>query len=107
MVGGVRLVGMTVLVRPLKIRARPIQVSPTAKILRGSTQLLVLVTGGTGFVGSHSIAALVRAGHRVRVLARSPERVSAALGPLGVGEVESASGDVTDPEAVEHALEGC
>ena len=70
-------------------------------------QLLVLVTGGTGFVGSHSIAALVRAGHRVRVLARSPEKVSAALGPLGVGEVESAGGDVTDPAAVERALEGC
>src|SRR5262249_14949268 len=31
----------------------------------------------------------------------------AALGPLGVGEVESAIGDVTDPEAVERALEGC
>src|SRR5262249_44442353 len=69
--------------------------------------MLVLVTGGTGFVGSHSIAALVRAGHHVRVLARSPGRVSDALGPLGIGDVESASGDVTDPEAVERALEGC
>jgi dihydroflavonol-4-reductase len=69
--------------------------------------LFVLVTGGTGYVGSHSIAALTRAGHRVRVLARSPEKVPAALGPLGVGAVEAAVGDVTEPAAVERALEGC
>src|SRR5262245_10200123 len=67
----------------------------------------VLVTGGTGYVGSHSIAALVAAGHRVRVLARSPERIPAALAPLGVDDVETAIGDVTDPAAVERALEGC
>src|SRR4029450_10129684 len=74
----------------------------------GCIGLLVLVTGGTGYVGSHSIAALASAGHRVRVLARSPEKV-AALGPLGVdvGGVEPAAGDVTDPAAVERALQGC
>jgi dihydroflavonol-4-reductase len=69
--------------------------------------MLVLVTGGTGYVGSHSVAALIRAGHRVRVLARSPERVIAALGPLGVDGVETVIGDVTDPTVVERALEGC
>jgi len=69
--------------------------------------LLVLVTGGTGYVGSHSVAALARSGHRIRVLARSPDRVSSALEPLGVGGVETAVGDVTDPAAVERALEGC
>src|SRR6266496_5805083 len=60
----------------------------------------VLVTGGTGYVGSHSVAALARAGQRVRVLARSPERVPAALEPLGVDGVETAIGDVTDLAAV-------
>jgi dihydroflavonol-4-reductase len=69
--------------------------------------LLVLVTGGTGYVGSHAIAALTRAGHRVRVLARSPERIPAALGPLGVDRVEATMGDVTEPAAVEDALQGC
>jgi uncharacterized protein YbjT (DUF2867 family) len=49
--------------------------------------MLVLVTGGTGYVGSHSVAALIRAGHRAGVLARSPDRVAAALAPLRV-EVE-------------------
>jgi nucleoside-diphosphate-sugar epimerase len=45
----------------------------------------VLVTGGTGFVGAHSVRALVDAGHEVRLLARAPERVRPALDPLGVG----------------------
>ena len=31
----------------------------------------VLVTGGTGFVGSHTVAALVNRGHWVRILART------------------------------------
>jgi nucleoside-diphosphate-sugar epimerase len=72
----------------------------------GATDLLILVTGGTGYVGSHAIAALARAGHRVRVLARSPDRIANALKPLGVEAVESVIGDVTDPVAVERALDG-
>lgn len=68
--------------------------------------MLVLVTGGTGYVGSHAIAALREAGHDVRVLARSPERVPATLAPLGIGDVETVGGDVTDPVAVERALDG-
>jgi nucleoside-diphosphate-sugar epimerase len=68
--------------------------------------VLVVVTGGTGYVGSHAIAALARAGHRIRLLARSPDAVPAALAPFGVGQVETVSGDVTDPVAVERALEG-
>ena len=69
--------------------------------------MLVLVTGGTGYVGSHAIAALASAGHRIRVLARAPEKIPATLGPLGVDGVETAIGDVTDPAAVARALTGC
>jgi dihydroflavonol-4-reductase len=69
----------------------------------------VLVTGATGFLGCHTVAALAGAGHKVRILARSPETVGAALGPVGVGAeaVETFAGDVTDPTAVEDALAGC
>jgi len=69
--------------------------------------MFVLVTGGTGYVGSHAVAALTKAGHQVRILARSPDRVVAALEPLGVSGVETSIGDVTDPVAVESALDGC
>ncbi len=66
----------------------------------------VLVTGGTGFIGSHTVAALVRQGHEVRLLARTPERVGSVLEPHGV-EVEIVKGDVTDHRSVNAALDGC
>jgi nucleoside-diphosphate-sugar epimerase len=71
--------------------------------------MLVLVTGGTGFVGSHSVAAIVRDGHRVRLLARDESRVRPALDPLGVdpGAVEVVAGDVADGPAVQAAVAGC
>ena len=65
----------------------------------------VVVTGGTGFIGSHTVAALVRHGHEVRVLARRPEMVARVLAPLGV-RAEAAAGDVTDPDSVAAAFEG-
>lgn len=67
----------------------------------------VLVTGGTGFIGSHTVVVLRRRGHEVRVLARRPERVGPVLAPLGAPEVEVAPGDMTDAAAVARALEGC
>jgi dihydroflavonol-4-reductase len=68
----------------------------------------VLVSGGTGYVGSHTVAALRREGHHVRVLARAPERVARALEPLGVdaAEVEVAVGDVTDRASMDAAVDG-
>lgn len=67
----------------------------------------VLVTGGTGFIGSHSVAALLSQGHQVRLLVRSRDRVARSLSPLGVAEVESVVGDVTAPRSVEEAMAGC
>lgn len=69
----------------------------------------VLVTGATGFLGCHTVAALLDAGHKVRVLTRSPESIRPALEPAGVEpeSVETLVGDVTDPTALEHAMAGC
>ena len=67
----------------------------------------VLVTGGTGFVGSHSVAALLRQGHSVRLLVRSVERIRPALAPFGIENVEAVAGDVLDRSSIERAAEGC
>lgn len=62
----------------------------------------VLVTGATGFVGSHLAEALRRRGDEVTVLARSASK-AAALTPLGVRVVP---GDLHDRSALEQAAEG-
>jgi dihydroflavonol-4-reductase len=69
----------------------------------------VLVTGGTGYVGSHTVAALRAQGHEVRLLVRDPRRVSAALTPLGVpaADLGTVVGELTDPAAGHPAVRGC
>ncbi len=63
---------------------------------------LTLVTGATGFTGSHLVHRLVADGNRVRVIARSAAKARELL-PTGVEIVE---GDIADPEIVEHAAQG-
>jgi nucleoside-diphosphate-sugar epimerase len=59
-----------------------------------------LVTGATGFVGSHLVEALRRRGDEVTALARSPDK-AATLAPLGVKVVP---GDLHDFPALERAV---
>ena len=61
-----------------------------------------LVTGATGFVGSHLVEALRRRGAEVSALARSASK-AAALTPLGVRVV---AGDLHDRGALERAMDG-
>lgn len=61
-----------------------------------------LVTGGTGFVGSHVVRALIAAGHSVRVL----HRASSKLDALADLTYETALGDITDADSLRRACEG-
>jgi nucleoside-diphosphate-sugar epimerase len=67
----------------------------------------VLVTGATGFTGSHTVRALVAAGHDVRLFARDPDKVRLVFEPHGVVPNDVVVGDMTDPDAVQRALAGC
>jgi uncharacterized protein YbjT (DUF2867 family) len=64
--------------------------------------LRVLVTGGTGFVGTHVVNALERRGHSVAVLARDPERARNRYNR----PVEVVAGNVLDPASIARAAAG-
>jgi len=67
---------------------------------------LVVVMGGSGFVGRHLAQELLSRGARLRVVSRNPER-AAALKPLGnLGQVQLLRGDVTRPDALPQLLAG-
>jgi dihydroflavonol-4-reductase len=63
----------------------------------------VLVTGGTGFVGSQLVAALVGRGDSVRVL----RRTNSGLVTLEGLPVKHAIGDILDANSVAGAADGC
>lgn len=69
--------------------------------------MLVAVTGGTGFIGSHTTAALIRAGHRVRLLVRDPVKLERVFAAHGFAIDDWLVGSVTDPVAVERLVNGC
>jgi acetylornithine/succinyldiaminopimelate/putrescine aminotransferase/nucleoside-diphosphate-sugar epimerase len=62
-----------------------------------------LVTGATGFIGSHLAERLVRDGYQVRCLVR-PTSDTASLHGL---DVELATGDLTSAHSLAQAVEGC
>jgi UDP-glucose 4-epimerase len=64
-----------------------------------------LVTGGAGFIGSHIVDALVRAGRRVRVFDNFSSGTPANLA-ASREQVELFEGDLRDRDAVRRAVEG-
>jgi nucleoside-diphosphate-sugar epimerase len=70
----------------------------------------ILVTGGTGFVGSSLALRLLGCGYRVRVLARSRHSTTSyslkTIAELESAGVEIVKGDIFDYESLETALQG-
>ena len=63
----------------------------------------VLVTGGTGVVGTAAVRSLVNRGHDVRLFSRNASK-EVERWPVGV---EARDGSIEDPESMRGALDGC
>ena len=67
----------------------------------------VLVTGGAGFLGSHTVDALLRQGHEVRIYDNLTPQVHPEGMPAYVArETEFIRGDMRDPEPLRAAVRG-
>src|SRR3954467_12693565 len=64
----------------------------------------ILVTGGTGFVGSHLVRRLLARGHQIVSLDKNPGLFDDKLRSSGA---ELRTGSVTNTEDVNRAIEGC
>ncbi|MER7731340.1 SDR family oxidoreductase [Streptomyces erythrochromogenes] len=64
---------------------------------------LCLVTGATGYIGGRLVPELLKAGHRVRCLARTPAKLR---DHPWAGQAETVRGDVTDAASLAPAMEG-
>ncbi len=85
----------------LQARLQPLFVNRQKRGIRGV--LMLLIAGGTGFIGGHLVESLGKSGHKVRCLMRSPgkSRVCKSAG------FEAAPGDITDRESLKGKLDGC
>src|SRR5947209_18162612 len=63
---------------------------------------LMLLTGGSGYVGGRLIPLLEQEAVRLRCLARNPEKMRSRVQP----GTEIVQGDVLDPASLDRALQG-
>ena len=64
----------------------------------------VFMTGGTGNIGQYVLQAFIRAGHRIVLLTRTPDRIPAYR---EIPEVTLIQGNILDFETLRKAVQGC
>jgi len=70
-------------------------------------ELLIAVTGGTGYLGAPTVRALLAAGHHVRLLVPPAEAGATVLDRLrAVGELTVVTGDIRQPSTIDDLLHG-
>jgi uncharacterized protein YbjT (DUF2867 family) len=71
--------------------------------LKSTSEMLITVFGGSGFLGRHVVRALANRGYRIRVAVRRPE-LTGYLQPLGrVGQIQAVQANVRAAPSVDAA----
>jgi nucleoside-diphosphate-sugar epimerase len=74
------------------------------KLINQTAQKTVLITGASGFIGSHLVTRSLAEGYRVKALVR---KGNAAIEPLRSRGVDVVVGDLCDFDAVLRSVHGC
>ncbi|MBU1341200.1 MAG: SDR family oxidoreductase [Proteobacteria bacterium] len=67
---------------------------------------LILITGATGYIGGRLVLRLLKAGYRVRAMARSMDKIKGRSWQPS-SNLELVSADLLDPESLKGALKDC
>jgi len=65
--------------------------------------MTILLTGGSGFIGSYVLKRLLATGNNVNVLAREPSRLSKSIR----NDIKIFAGDINDYDTVTRSVKGC
>src|ERR1700683_1567375 len=72
--------------------------------LKNTSDMLVTVFGGSGFLGRHVVRALANRGYRIRLAVRRPE-LCGFLRPMGrVGQVNTVQANLRYPQSIAVAM---
>lgn len=67
---------------------------------------LIVIVGGSGFIGRYLVQELARTGRRMRIVTRDPQ-TALFLKPLGgLGQIQPVAGNIRDAAAMARAFEG-
>lgn len=67
---------------------------------------IATIFGGSGFVGGYIAAALAKAGYRVQIISRTPERALWVRTAAAAGDVVLRQGNIRDEKMIEQAVRG-
>ncbi len=69
-------------------------------------QRVITIVGGTGFLGRYVVQRLARAGFRLRIISRNPDRARNLKTAGHVGQIALIAGDITNPDTYASSIPG-
>jgi uncharacterized protein YbjT (DUF2867 family) len=89
-----------------RLKAAPFEPGETDSVTASTSDKLITIIGGSGFLGRHIVQALAKLDYRIRVASRRPD-LAGHVQPLGVpGQIMPVQANVRYPASLAAACEG-